>query len=400
TYHSIALLLKDGRIMAGGGGLCGGCPINHFDVEILTPPYLLNADGSPAQRPVFMSTPIDSIGLGQQLRVSMNTSGSHDFVLVRTSVVTHSINNDQRRIPLDLIRQRGREFTLAIPANASVLQPGNYYLFAINDSGVPSVADTVRVRPNTEEGTLVRLLDHHANYVTANRSGRMSAQFNPLASDDQFTLVRNNGTVSLLSSYGKFVSAQPSGQLQANRDWILSWERFSESNNNNGTVSFRSAFNRFIVSQPNGSVLADRTIASIWEQFDLVPIPDSERAIYLTLSDIWNHYFEVTADARLISKNEVATNNAVFKLVDVGAGKLALQSIVTGHYVSAQPSGKLEVNRTAVGPWEQFGLIRNNDGTIALESHFGRYVSAQPNGSVVADRTWIQPWEKLRLSFD
>lgn len=41
TYHSIAILLKDGRILAAGGGLCGSCAANHQDMEILTPPYLM-----------------------------------------------------------------------------------------------------------------------------------------------------------------------------------------------------------------------------------------------------------------------------------------------------------------------------------------------------------------------
>ena len=52
TYHSFGLLMKDGRVLAGGGGgLCGNCGVNHDDVEIFTPPYLLNADGSSAIRP-------------------------------------------------------------------------------------------------------------------------------------------------------------------------------------------------------------------------------------------------------------------------------------------------------------------------------------------------------------
>src|SRR5690606_24422667 len=31
AYHSFALLLHDGRVLAGGGGLCGGCASNHPD---------------------------------------------------------------------------------------------------------------------------------------------------------------------------------------------------------------------------------------------------------------------------------------------------------------------------------------------------------------------------------
>ncbi|QZO01346.1 RICIN domain-containing protein [Chenggangzhangella methanolivorans] len=59
NYHSVATLMRDGRVWVGGGGLCGeGCWANHADAEILTPPYLLDADGreaagrrSPRRRP-------------------------------------------------------------------------------------------------------------------------------------------------------------------------------------------------------------------------------------------------------------------------------------------------------------------------------------------------------------
>src|SRR5690606_5602859 len=57
TYHSAAILLNDGRVFMGGGGLCGTCEgspeLNHLDAEIFSPPYLFNPDGSGslAERP-------------------------------------------------------------------------------------------------------------------------------------------------------------------------------------------------------------------------------------------------------------------------------------------------------------------------------------------------------------
>lgn len=53
NYHSVANLLPDGRIFSGGGGLCGDCATNHADGAIFTPPYLLNADGTPKPRPAI-----------------------------------------------------------------------------------------------------------------------------------------------------------------------------------------------------------------------------------------------------------------------------------------------------------------------------------------------------------
>jgi galactose oxidase len=145
TYHSTAILLSDGRVFAGGGGQCGiGCPQNHLNAEILTPPYLLNADGSAATRPVIVAAS-PSAALGSKLAVTTQAPVA-SFVLMRLSAVTHTVNNDQRRIPLTIVATNGPEsFVLAIPSDPGVVLPGNYMLFALDSKGVPSVSTTVNI---------------------------------------------------------------------------------------------------------------------------------------------------------------------------------------------------------------------------------------------------------------
>lgn len=144
TYHSVALLMKDGRVWAAGGGLCGGCNSNHQDFEILTPPYLYDASGNLATRPVIQSNPT-SAKAGNTITVTMNTNQAHTFALVRTSAVTHSVNTDQRRIPLPVASKAGSSFSLKIPSNQNIALTGIYYLFAMNADGVPSVANDIRI---------------------------------------------------------------------------------------------------------------------------------------------------------------------------------------------------------------------------------------------------------------
>jgi len=146
NYHSVALLLLDGRVFVAGGGLCGsGCTSNHPDAEILTPPYLLNADGTLAPRPAIVSVPV-SAKPGWTITVTTNASVTA-FALLRMTAATHGINNDQRRIPLPIGGGNNTAgYKLAIPADPGVALPGNYMLFALNSTGRPSYARVVNIR--------------------------------------------------------------------------------------------------------------------------------------------------------------------------------------------------------------------------------------------------------------
>ncbi len=143
TYHSVAVLLPDARVFHGGGGLCGTCATNHPDGQIFTPPYLLNGDGTARPRPSITTAP-SSAALGATIQVT--TSGpTPSFSLVRTSTVTHTVNTDQRRIPLTPTAVSGNTASLRIPSDPGIVVPGHYLLFALDANGVPSVAKQVKI---------------------------------------------------------------------------------------------------------------------------------------------------------------------------------------------------------------------------------------------------------------
>ena len=64
--------------------------------------------------------------------------------LVRIGVVTHSVNMEQRYVPLTFTAGTG-SLTATAPANANVAPPGVYMLFVVDNAGVPSVAKMVTV---------------------------------------------------------------------------------------------------------------------------------------------------------------------------------------------------------------------------------------------------------------
>jgi galactose oxidase len=144
NYHSVALLLMDGRVLAAGGGLCGtGCSANHPDAEILTPPYLLTPQGTPARRPAITRAPGRGAP-GDVIAVQTDRAVAR-FALVRMASATHSVNTDQRRIPLTATGGDG-DYRLAIPSDRGLVLPGNYMLFALDPQGVPSIARTINIR--------------------------------------------------------------------------------------------------------------------------------------------------------------------------------------------------------------------------------------------------------------
>lgn len=114
--------------------------------------------------------------------------------------------------------------------------------------------------------------------------------------------------VTLRSTHGKYVVAEPTGHANANRGKADAWEHWQLISNANNTVSFKSAHGRFLVAEADGRAQADRVKAGAWEQWQL-------------------------------------TRNA--------DGTVSLRSH-HGKYLVAEKDGSLNANRDNLGPWERF----------------------------------------------
>ncbi len=144
NYHSVAVLLPNGQVFSGGGGLCGPtCGANHPDGQIYSPPYLFNSDGTPATQPVITSAPTSATD-GDTISVTTDSPVS-SFSMVRYGESTHAADDDQRCIPLQIVSSSGDTYELAIPSDPGVALPGPYMLFAIDASGTPSVSSTIMI---------------------------------------------------------------------------------------------------------------------------------------------------------------------------------------------------------------------------------------------------------------
>ncbi|HEU5294937.1 MAG TPA: carbohydrate-binding domain-containing protein [Burkholderiaceae bacterium] len=143
-YHSISMLLADGRVLTAGGGAPG--PVTNLNGEIYEPPYLFKADGSGAlaARPSIRSAPLQ-VGWGASFSVQVQSATAVSKVtLIKTGSATHSFDFDQRFMAPSFT-QSGSTLTVQAPASANLAPPGNYLLFVFDGAGVPSVARIIRV---------------------------------------------------------------------------------------------------------------------------------------------------------------------------------------------------------------------------------------------------------------
>jgi galactose oxidase len=131
-YHSVAVLLPDGRVFSAGGNFTSS-------YEIFSPPYLFKGS-----RPTITSAPA-SVGYGQTFFLATpNATSITKVTWLALSTVTHTFNAGQRLNVLNFSQASGG-LNVTTPSDANLSPPGYVMLFIINSNEVPSVAAIVRV---------------------------------------------------------------------------------------------------------------------------------------------------------------------------------------------------------------------------------------------------------------
>jgi hypothetical protein len=137
VYHSIALLLPDGRVATAGGNPQRGT--NELRIEMYSPWYMTQP------RPVIQSAP-QSVTYGGSLTIqTQQAAGIKWASLIRPGAPTHSMDTDQRLVDLPITTRSATSLTTSVTSNRNLAPPGWYMLFITDNSGVPSMASWVRL---------------------------------------------------------------------------------------------------------------------------------------------------------------------------------------------------------------------------------------------------------------
>jgi hypothetical protein len=147
-YHSVALLLQDGRVVAAGGNPEKGRqaswlppdPNEELHLEVYSPPYLFRG-----QRPAIASAPAEwTYGSSIEIR-SPAAGGIRWASLIKSSAATHSFNTSQRLVDLPIQAQGAGRLTIQVTEDRNIAPPGWYMLFLTNNDRVPSIAHWVKL---------------------------------------------------------------------------------------------------------------------------------------------------------------------------------------------------------------------------------------------------------------
>jgi hypothetical protein len=143
-YHSIALLLPDGRVLAASGNPDKGSqvpwlppdPMEEERIEIFSPPYLFRSK----TRPAITSAP-GVIGYGGTFTIKCPQAASILWAqLIAPGLTTHSFNSTQRLVDLSFVVSAPGVLQATVTTNKKIAPPGWYMLFLTDTDKVPSVS--------------------------------------------------------------------------------------------------------------------------------------------------------------------------------------------------------------------------------------------------------------------
>jgi hypothetical protein len=164
-YHSVTLLMPDATVWVAGGNPVRGTYEEHM--EIYSPPYLFNSDGSLATRPSITGAP-GGFSYGNVFQVQTpDAANISSVVLMRNGSSTHAFDMDQRSVGLSFTAGSGT-LTVTGPPSSNIAPPGYYMMFILNGSGVPSVAAMVQVTSSGGVQTPTGIITNPASDVTIN----------------------------------------------------------------------------------------------------------------------------------------------------------------------------------------------------------------------------------------
>lgn len=139
NYHSAAVLLPDGRVVALGSNPGDGS--FEMRISVYQPPYLFRM-----ARPETSNVPAQA-AYGQNFSFNVSNPSGKAIKwaqLIRPMSITHQMDSNMRLVDLPVAIQNGVA-SVSVPGNHNLLPPGPYMLTVTDSDGIPSIAAWVMI---------------------------------------------------------------------------------------------------------------------------------------------------------------------------------------------------------------------------------------------------------------
>jgi hypothetical protein len=136
-YHSVALLLQDGRVWTAGTTL--NFDTKELRTEIFSPGYVSET------RPSISGSISGGLYGGTITIPTPDAAKITKVSLVKASSTTHHYNTDQRLIWLQKTSSNASSITVKSPINSKIAPPGYYLIHILNSAGVPSKGKFIKI---------------------------------------------------------------------------------------------------------------------------------------------------------------------------------------------------------------------------------------------------------------
>lgn len=141
-YHSVAVLLPDGRVATAGGNPEPGAHVEwdndeneEMRLDVYSPPYLFSGP-----RPVIQDA-LTEWHHGQTVDISSPQAGDIRWAsLIKSATTTHSFDNGQRLVDLPITSQNAGIVRVEVTTEPNIAPPGWYMLFLTDNRRIPSTA--------------------------------------------------------------------------------------------------------------------------------------------------------------------------------------------------------------------------------------------------------------------